>query len=246
MGNRLAHSPTPSNLFDWESPGKLRAWKAADATSEIVGDTKEFAALDQHLAGLSFKADFDGFCQMLNQYENAAQVGLGHSEQLVKEKVSIEVEGWTPVRFFNQATARARITSNRYRGTASEAMDELDHWAKLLPEARHPNGDMLVASEGAGLEPGRIKPENWLNRDISVFHGYSRIATVSSYDDATEAVRTLAKLAKLLPEEEPITAVVDAYYDLVEQRERLSQNLAPVVVGKWLEDGHCEWCPSGR
>ena len=103
-----------------------------------------------------------------------------------------------------------------------------------------------MASEGVGLEPGRIKPEDWSDEEIIVFHGYSRVGRVSSYDEAAQAVRTLAELAKSLPQEQPIKALVDAYFDLVDQRERLSENLVPVVVGKWLEDGRCEWCPTEK
>ena len=168
--------PTPSILFRWDNPGKLGAWRAADAKSKIAGDTKEFAALCQHLAGLSFKADFDSFCHGMDAYEKAAQFGLNHTAQLVGGKLLIALEDWTAIRFFDHATERVRITSDGYRGTDSEVMDELDHWAKWRPEARHPNGNRLVASEGEVFELGRIKSEDWLNQDIKVFYGDSRVA----------------------------------------------------------------------
>ena len=47
-----------------------------------------------------------------------------------------------------------------------------------------------------------------------------------------------------LPDGEVVTAIANAYYDLIEQREQLSRYLTPVDVGEWLVDGRCEWCPT--
>ena len=57
-------------------------------------------------------------------------------------------------------------------------------------------------------------------------------------------VTELGDLASLLPGQEPIKHLADMYFDLTEQRDQLLENLAPVVLEKWLEDGHRDWCPS--
>ena len=85
---------------------------------------------------------------------------------------------------------------------------------------------------------------DWGGQSADVIIGPDWVGVVESYDVATRVLTALGNLAKMLPNEEPIKSLVEMYFDLKDHRDQCLENLAPVVVEKWLVDGHCEWCPS--
>ena len=90
-----------------------------------------------------------------------------------------------------------------------------------------------------------ISKEDWAGQSIDVRMGPFYFGVVRSFDEAAGLLRALANMAELLPNEEPITALADMFYDLKSQRERLLEPLSPMVIEKWLVDGCCALCPSG-
>ena len=123
-------------------------------------------------------------------------------------------------------------------------MNQLSALAMTRPEARHAAGGSLVVSGDRVLNVDEMPQEDWGEMRADVSFWESRVGSVGSYDEAISVVKALAEVAKLLPDEAPVKAVAEAFFDVTEQRDRLLGNLAPLVVEKWLEDGRCDWCPS--
>ena len=79
---------------------------------------------------------------------------------------------------------------------------------------------------------------------IGVKMGPYKVASVSSSDQAAGVMQKLAELTESIPKEEPITNLVDLYFDIQLEKDKVFEYLSPLVVGKIVIDGRCEWCPS--
>ena len=68
-------------------------------------------------------------------------------------------------------------------------------------------------------------------------------ARLNTPEEAQKAVRALKALASELADSREISALAEAYFDLLARRRGLVEQLSPIAMDKWAVDGRCEWCP---
>jgi hypothetical protein len=242
--------PTPNVLFHSDCFGDLVEWDSDPAVALIGITPEESGAIGQHLSSVGFPSRLEDFLMGLSDYESAGKAAVQHIRRLMMRLLEKEsFEGMTTqaaMGLYFQAVDQACVASKKFQGTWADAQSQFLHLTMMIPEAVHPNGGKLFRSDGKIESSGTLIPsENWDSRPLQVNMGPYNVGWARSYAEAVGALQALTDANERLPKRKPITVLADMYFELQDQRKQLVEQLTPVVVEKWVADGHCGWCPSG-
>ena len=211
--------PIPSGL--WKSDiADVVVWRADSTLKEYSIKNTEISAIGQHLASVDLPNHLERFLLLLTEYEGLGEKAMQHIHSLLDTHSPPLLSPTCAVALFYRSADIASYASERHQWTWSS--HPLPYLTMMNPKV---------------IQDGEAKA-------IGVKMGPYKVASVSSSDQAAGVMQKLAELTESIPKEEPITNLVDLYFDIQLEKDKVFEYLSPLVVGKIVIDGRCEWCPS--
>lgn len=215
--------PVPSDLCRFDARLGHVPWDAADAIAELKVEPTVYAAVVQHL-GWDTEVIADSLFDDLAGYQRMARDSISNTARSLMRSLPHEgatkrsVAATTAVTLFQGLADQALVASEKYRPTRDMPLD------RALLEQAAPT----------------VSPDH-LDQSMFVIRlGRHAIGFPTARREADSLARITEDAGGQLKGR--VETVVEAYFRLLDKRDLLRAQLAPMAVQKWAVAGSCDLC----